>query len=518
MKDACAEQIEQSDDWLTALAVPCADDPGGVDLRYSDAFGQVKQEMDKLKGNDFVLIRSCCREMLAASSKDLRLAGYHLLAAAFLEGAAGVLEGARAYRLLLERFWEHCHPRRGSGRIAALRWLNNPRLEAYLQRHVEAVPRELVTELQDECTAINDLIRSRAGEDVPFWTVLDGWLQPNHVSEITPAGPEKEAQSEATARAPSEATGRTTEPPAPGATINSERDLHTATRRIGEYLVGRGELLQAVAFARALRWGSLRLPPAEQGRTRIPGPRSAAENELARVRTAGDPDAVVHCCEAIFLEPGGHLWLDLQFAAHEAAGRSGHTALANFIADQAASLVKRLPGRQNLSFEDGRLFAGPQTSAWLTGLDRQAFCALRTQEDQSDWPATLDATRESACALAGENRLDEGLRLLAKLPFGNARERLRVQLAQGALCLEAGRADIACPLLTELEEYTRRNGLALWDEGLALELWRLTLEALRSCARQAEGEERQALEQKARRLHALICRTDPAQAAGWFKG
>ncbi len=512
--DGAKKCTRGAEHWLALVARPCSGDPGGEDPRYSDDFVQIKQEIDKLKGNDFVLVRSTCRDLIASSSKDLRLAGYQLYAAAYLEGVAGILEGCHAYRILLEQFWGDCHPRREAARSAALGWLNNPRLETFLRQHGAAVPKTVLEDLRSEIDQINRLVCAYLGEGALTWTALDGWLEKNLAARAS-RNCEK-VGSNAAAHAP--ATNHPQEfvhSLCGGAAVTSEHDLHATTRAVRAYLVGRGELLQAAAYTRALRWGALRLPPSEEGRTRIPAPRASAAGELQQVCGQGDSHATLDLCERLFLEPGGHLWLDLQHIAQDAAQAAQRKDLAEFLADQTASLARRLPGLVKLSFEDGSPFAGPETRGWIAGLTREPPAASADCKGQDSWQASLDEAVAEAHSLAGQNKLGEALHLLGSLACGGARERMRMQLAQSALCLQAGRAEVALPLLEKLEEDAHSKSLALWDEKLVLEIWRQAFEAARACARIA-GDDRPGLEQKARRLHELICRTDPAAAVHWF--
>jgi type VI secretion system protein ImpA len=85
---------------------------------------------------------------------------------------------------------------------------------------------------------------------------------------------------------------------------------------------------------------------------------------------------------------------------------------------------------------------------------------------------------------------------------GRGRFRRRVQLAQ--ICLGAGRAELAAPILQDLSGEIERRNLEAWEQA---DMLSHPLALLLRCLAKldASAEERQ-------KLYARICRLDPLQA------
>ncbi len=519
MTPQAAQRLEEtaSPEWLEGVTSPLPEASCGTDPRYSDDFGTIKQEIDKLKGNDFARVAALCIEVLSTQGKDLRVAGYLLLASTYTSGIGGLVGAAGAYRALVERFGKGCYPQKESMRLTALGWLNNGKLESYVRQKLdEAEPSRLI-ELRSMIDAVNEGIAAAYGEDAPRWTSLDRALDKALKSLPAEPAPEPAAtvpaavaakpQPAAVSMSPSASPAT---PAASTATIGSERELVTATRAIRDHLVQNKDFLRAIAYTRALRWGALQLPPHENGKTRIPAPRPSALNELQQLGSAGHPEALLTLCENLFLEAGGHLLLDLQRAAFEAAQGMGRSDLAEFIAEQSVSLLRRLPELAGLQFENGHPFADMNTRSWI---EERLAPATATTEERGAWEQELEVLLESGRQLLRKKQLPAALGLLKGCPVHNEKQRLHLQLAKARLCLEGGRAEVALPVLEDLADQVERQSLSTWDPSLAIDIWKQQLEASQACLKKASGEDKATLMATVSRLKRLICRTDLEAAA-----
>lgn len=493
--------------WLTALEAPLPGPPCGDDPRYWDEFALLKGEIEKLQGTDFPRVWDLGRELLATRTRDLRIAGYLVPAALFTGGFPRLMEAVRGYRLVTERFWDDCHPRQNAARIAALRWLNQPKIESFARRFAAGASCEELEGLQEEIDAVNRSFREKLGEEAPVWSVLNDWIK--ETLRPLPAAPP--ALSAATPSAPPLSTAVAEAAPSAGAEgasgVGSDREVAAATRAIRDYLRQQGQELQAAYFARALRWGGLSSPPHEGGRTRVPAPRPTGRNELEKARAAGDWEEVLRISESLFLEPGGQFDLDLQCAAAEGARALGRHDFAELIAGQAALLVRRFPDLPRLAFDDGRPFASPATRQWLQ--ERQGGAERGAEKE--GWEKTLAERMEGAREALRRKRLEEGLAHLRECPVTREKERFLLRLAQGRLCLEGGRPEVALPLLEELHAAIVARSLHLWDESVAMAVWTALLEVCRVL----EGK-RDDLKKLTSEIQALVCRTDPGKAVGLF--
>ena len=500
-------------EWIEAIATPLPGAACGDDPRYSDDFGTIKQEIDKLKGNDFPRIKALCIEILSTQSKDLRLAGYLMLASTYTAGIDGLVDAVRAYQILIERFGQGCHPQKESMRLTALAWLNNSKLESYLRHKLDEADSARITELRALIDAVNLAIVTAYGEAAPRWTSLDRSLDKalkNLPEASTATGSDASEAKPQLAVTPSPRSAPPSAPAMLTTGIDSERELVTATRTIRDYLLRSKDLLRAIAYTRALRWGALQLPPHENGKTRIPAPRQSALNELQQLSSANNPEALLTLGENLFLEAGGHLLLDLQRSAFEAAQGLGRTDLAEFIADQSVSLLRRLPEIASLQFENGHPFADTNTRSWL---EERLTPTMTTTAERGAWEEDLDLLLETGRQLLRKKQLAAALGLFKECPVHNEKQHLLLQMAKVRLCLEGGRAEIALPVIEDLADQLEQQSLNIWDPALAIDIWKQQLEASQACLKKASGEEKATLAASIARLKRKICSSDLETAA-----
>ena len=514
--------------WLQALSLPLQPLPCGDDPRYLDDFLLVKQEIDKLQGNDYPRVVKLCQEILAEKSRDLRVAGYLLLASVYVDGMAGLLEAARGYQLLLETCWNHCHPQKPGPRLAALNWINHAKLESYARQHAESASAQQLTELRAIIDGVNTHFAQTLREQAPRWTVLDKWLQaalkrsqpqlspPKADDKPKAAIPLREVvkplEAAPTLAAPSPLSPLASEPTA----LNSERELTNLTRAIRDYLLQNRDYLRATAYTRALRWAQLSLPPHQNGATRIPAPRPAALTELNQLVSSGEHQALLLLCEKLFLEPGGHLALDLQRHACNAARALGQVDLARLICEQTGALLRRMPELASLQFENGQPLAELATRQWLDSLNAPERGAPAREKTAAPESAQLARQIAAARQLVQSKQLPAALGVLKSCLADNDRQRLLLQLAMAKLCLEAGRPEVAQPVLDELQSAVEEKSLHLWDQELAIEVWTLHLEATRMLLQRAPAADKAALSEKMAELQGRICRIDLEAAARLF--
>ncbi|MCL2183454.1 MAG: type VI secretion system ImpA family N-terminal domain-containing protein [Chitinispirillia bacterium] len=115
-------------EFLSRLAAPVAgDDPFGVDVNHDPGYERLKGEIGKLGDIDVDLVESLSIKVLTERSKDLRAAAW-LAYAVLRKGDLGRL--ADVVGLLVDYCadsFEQVFPRRESAKLAALRWLSEPR-------------------------------------------------------------------------------------------------------------------------------------------------------------------------------------------------------------------------------------------------------------------------------------------------------------------------------------------------------------------------------------------------------
>jgi type VI secretion system protein VasJ len=267
---------------------------------------------------------------------------------------------------------------------------------------------------------------------------------------------------------------------------------------------------------RLLRWGSLStVPPSSDGKTQLPPPDEDQRAALTGLAGRDVPKKLLRAAEQAFQAGNFWFWLDLQRMEVEAAATLGPSfaGVADALRADLTGLLRRFPELPALSFRDGTPFADASTQGWLESL---------TAPDAADAPASdgedaLEDAVRRARQLLGTETLDAAIRELDDAPRdASARSRFRRDLYAARLCIEAGRLDVAVPLLEDLNAQIGAHRLDRWEPSLAVQTWtRLYTCYVRLDAGKTEktaGRDGAPHHEAARETYRKICRVDTASA------
>ena len=298
---------------------------------------------------------------------------------------------------------------------------------------------------------------------------------------------------------------------------------------------------------RGLRWGELRAPASGDAHPEprlLVAPPTQVRQQLKGYLLDAKWRELLEAAEGVMGTPAGRGWLDLQrYVLTACEGLGGEYApVAAAVRGSLAALLRDLPQLVEMTLMDDTPTANAETRAWL----EEHVLADDAAGEAGDAEASEPAEGEEA-ADASERVLEEALaeerpngagtnghaprgramawsvndRAMAEVRAGRpergiellmrevARERSprarfirRTQVAR--IMVEAGRDEVALPILRELVEQIEEHKLEAWESGdlvaqpMAL-LWR--------CLTRLERDEDQKEE-----LYLRICRLDPVQA------
>lgn len=524
-----------------AMAPLPADAPDPAAFPYEADYDALATEIGKLERTgpasvEWGTVVASAQDILANRSKNLSVATWLALALAHTEGLNGLAVGVAIVRGIVENSWDVLFPKRPRARAGAFEWLISR-----LAREVPAEPQpgtgptSLVA--LDELTALDKLVSEKLPEpSVSFGEVLRPLQRLAEAERRAAAEAEQRKAAPAAAPAPApSAPGQSTpiqsgpaQPtaaaasPAPAIAIaaaggDPERVLSALREAVRTQAL---QLMEANPFERrayrllrAVTWiGITALPPVLNGRTLIMPPPETRLTEFEALRSAGNQKDLVLALER-FCSGSGIFWLNGQRLAANALMTLGPAAseCAREVVAGTASLLERLPGLAELSFQDGTPFADGATRAWIE-TSVLAKTETRAQSDTPDmpWQAAFDAARQKMAE--GQER--DALALLSEggsaAPSGRARFHWRLGAAR--LCLENGTAIVALPLLQHLGRLIDTHGLDEWEPQLAAEAASLLhrCAAMPEIAKTIPDAEREAI---IRSAFARIARADPLQAA-----
>lgn len=497
------------EDWRDKCLAPVEPDEVGEDPRYSDRFSQLKAEVEKRNEVDFERILSLATEVLTQEAKDLRAAGYFTLAACRLHGIEGFYQGIQLIEGLLKSF-EQCHPQKPKARRSALNWLQQPRVLSFIESYDGAISDDVYSAADDQFKTFIETVRE-AGVEGFGWPELTQWLdkkkpapqkdeaKPADQSPQAPASPQPTSTPTAAAPAPAGA-------PVGGA-IQSEAQLLQAHKQLLAYYREKQSYGAMAGLARSVKWGDLKLPPNEAGKTRIPAPRDASLN---KVRIACDNEEWLDAflaAEDAFFEAGGVFCFELQRLSATSAAKAGYKGVALQIERAVCALFDRLPKMKQLTFDNGEPFVGGATQGWLEQITPEG--GGDNAGEGSDW---LSEGRR----LRDEEDLGTALQWLNDQGQGTDIGGLRSRLIQAQLCHEAGQATLAAPMLERLDRLVQDRALDALVPDLAMSIWRQRWMVLKDLKAQAGNDDQETLDTEMTSLKSRMCATDLARATQWF--
>ncbi len=484
-----------SDSSVEEMLLPIGDKRVGVDPRYGDDFTFVKLEIDRVSDTDYPEIARQSKRILQTESKDLRVAGYYLLAKIFTDGITGLLEGTELYYQLIKRFGNDCHPQRDSAKSQTIAWLNNKKLSAFVG-NIEIISehdRAMVKQIQILISSLNNELSELYGDSVTTWMSLNQWIKKNLPSEPVPVLKKQSAGNELVQSV--EVLGRE---------ISNEITFSRSISDIFSYLRKNSHLKQLIAMSRALKWSEVNIPGSEGGKTQIAPPREVIINEVNSSEELVGSDEKLLEYESYFMESGCQFYFDLQYHIVKLANKIGRTDVAAVIEAYLRHFVEQMPEILTLKYCDGMHFASTQTQRWLQRnelVTRQSVSAAH-----SDVGASLDSI-ESIIAQVDATGLKVAIDAISHIQAKDRSSSFRLDLAKLEICIGQGRYDIALPLALELETEVDRYRLHEWDKALALELWDKLLVII-----ETNNSGTQADKQKMESLKGKICAVDVGYA------
>ena len=452
-----------------------ADCPAGTDPRESPCYESMQAEVARLgslAGAGSVNWDEVARNaaaILETRGKDIPAAAYLGIALAETRGISGLRVGARILADVLDLWWDVCFPplKRLRARSNMVQWWRE-RAKAILERPQEPVSPQEHEALTAAITALDNAVSQRLPDAPPMFDLMEAARRlpmtsppqtesPGPVAEAAPAARTAPNPTESPPLAQPAATAPAANPasePAPLAdTLDAARDqLLAAARRMVELASAEGAPTAPLvwrAFYLGL-WGKLlRIPPAEDGITALPPPDTASLASCQKFLDMGNAPAAVTALLRFL--PSCPFCLDAQRHLDTALSQCGPeyaTALL-VVRQESLALLRRLPGVERLSFNDGTPFVSEAGRLWLQTLEN----AVLPGQTNGTHPAPED----DACAQA----LREADELLA-------RQQPRQALTSLHTAARKAGQEGAQRLLLQVRQLELLNSLEQWPLATAL--------------------------------------------------
>jgi type VI secretion system protein VasJ len=418
------------------------------------------------------------------------------------------------YRALLEGFWESLYPpkKRMKGRKNALEWWQDRVVES-----LESLPKAAMLDEATKATLLQDVdaidsFLEEQMEGAPLLNDLKG-----RISGIpVPAAPKPEP-TPTVESTPAMSSRQNVADIAEGILEdNPEKVLRKGldTLRQAAGLMRQQDTGRVLAYrlSRLAAWSGIEsLPPAQDGKTKIPPPMKEFIGALEKLYEQGNFAELLEAAESRVSQY--LFWLDLSRYAAESLEQLGHGAACQAIVEETARYALKLKGVENLAFSDGTPFANGATVGWLSDIVNQLTSGAggdggaRSGAAADPEVEVIAETYARAQALIKEKKPADALSLLqGKLRAAGSRKHAmlwRLHLIRLLAGLRKSR--LALPHMSEILIDLDQHRVEEWDPDLALD-------ALKQVYAVLKTQKDEPLKQQAAEVFDRIARIAPAVA------
>ncbi len=501
-----------------------AEAPAGESVRYDPDFELLQAEVQKLENVsggsvDWKQVVALSKEILQSKSKDLLVSSYLGLGLLKTEGLTGLSNGLACLDGLVSEFWPSLFPakKRMRARINALNWLSEKAGAVISRQEPGQEDTEIYNICGEQVKALEALLEEKIGPDAPGLTDLHRPIQ-EHLNRLS-AGADDTDETGVEPRPQPEIKPAISAVAGPATSIGSPedakralRDSVSALKRVISFRRSQ-DLSNPLSYRliRSLTWCEIdTLPPADNGKSRIPPPPSHLRNSCQSLFEQSAWKELVSQVEPKVGE--FPFWLDLHRMSEMALTSLGpdYEGARRAVKAEVSAFVDRLPDLLEYQFSDGTPFCDEETQRWastvLVPVQGAEPVEVVTFDDGDE---SLNELRKQSRSLLKEGRQDDALRLVqdAMRSAPTQRRRFLVQLELAKLCGEGGQTKAALAHLESLDEQIAEFSLDIWEPGLSLEVlqvyWTVLSDALRT-PKQAPAD----ISQRADAVYNRLCKLD----------
>lgn len=498
------------------------DRPAGEDVRYDDIFDELQQEIDKNSSPalrhefDWEKVIRPAAIILKSHSKDLLAASYLGAALVHKNGEDGLADATGMMQALLAGFWEDLFPekKRIQGRISALKWWIDEITATLEAGTVEAMSRKKAKAVNGHLKAITGFLEDHA-EDFRVEDIHELFTI-SQLSTTVASLPQKKG-------APKNNALSHPEPEADYPAVEDAEMLPSsagAAKQITKHFSDIKLLAKSIRkqspekpmpyrWARMVIWDTIdMLPPAVDGRTKIPDPPSYALGALEYLKEAGDWQKLLEEAENKLSNPQYLFCLDITRYTAQALNMLGelYAPAHEAVCRETLAHVDRLPGLVKLSFSKGTPFADGETRQWLDDIRAEAGqSATRTASRESGPDKDSEMETRIQDLIKQSKRKKGFLEALASVQTAikgaeTKRESLLWRLGLVRLLLGKNEPGSALPHVDMILDDIRGCRINEWEPAIALTAYQTALQAFGTKKEHAE---------KVRKIKAQVALIDP---------
>jgi type VI secretion system protein VasJ len=495
---------------LSIITAPINDaQPFGANINHDTDFDALKAEFGKIGNLDLEMIETVATRIVKEKAKDVRVLSflaYALLRKDNWEALADVFDGLAQ---LAAKNFDALQPDRERAKELAFKWLSEDRFTGVLadKKPAEADHAHMVR-LLDALTKIKPVLEQKFPQAVPF----PGEFHRNVVAWEKACKP-KPVATAADPVAGQAGAASAAEP------METPKQAMGIVRKPALFLIEKEpQRPMGYRLMRGIRWDILdKSPPAEAGKTQLPGPVSQQRTYFQGIVAAQEWKPALEKAEAAFAAASNHLWLDLQRIIALSCEKLGepYAAVRAAVLLETAWFVKRLPDIVPLCFADGTPFCDEATKVWLSTEVQAVFAgagaapaAAASSGDQ------FEEEMQKVGKLVGANKIEEAIDLVQSgiRTAKCERDSFRRSMVMASLLLKAKQADIAVSVLERLDQRSGEYNLDKWEPDLAVEAWSALVQAYKAARAGKPPNIQVALQEKQNSILTKVSYIDPKKA------
>ncbi|KAF7769675.1 type VI secretion system protein VasJ [Pseudoalteromonas citrea] len=495
--------------WHDALITPLINNACGEDLKYEDSFKALKSSSSGVGEVDFKALFILGTDLLATKTKDLRVMSYTCLAASSEYGVEGLIASLSVFNSLVNEFTAHIHPLKPRARGSVHTWFlqQQGRLRGIIEQHKQPTAQQWHA-LNIQVNEYGQSSARQLDEEAGPLADLTQWIEQGCKSN--PLVIESPAEAMSSQGTQDIASPAQIEPTQQGAgvvkNIDSDSVFIAQTRVLISYDKEAKRYERMVKMARATRWSGLKLPPNEQGKTRLPAPRTAAFAPIENALMNADHEQGLIKAEALFMEGAMHFNLNLQVLTIELLRKLGLGNLERWLSVQVLALINECAGLLSLTYDDGTPFCSAKSKTVLDEIKESI-----TPQASSAVKAPDEDIQKSAFSLADDAKLHQALQRVDELPQNCAYSKARADLLKARVLMRADNPVLAKPLFLKLIDQVETQQLAAWHRDFAMHVWRYAQQCFVALPEQDDE-----FKQLAESLTQKMLITNTTSAIGWI--
>lgn len=532
-----------SSDLVKLISEPIStDNPSGTLLEDDPDLDKLNTEIRKLDSLqkdpitgeyisdtvDWEAVIQAGTEILTRKSKDLSIASYLCIGLFQQQGYSGLSTGIQIFIALLENFWETLYPpiRRMRGRRSAILRVVDKIEPEIKKREPENDEIEAIRDCANYIQALDHIVIEKFGDEAPNLSLVKRAIQVRALKEKVEETslPPAAVGTEKTLEKPSPAKRTGTTAPATSRTdLASPRDAQQSILQAAAYL-RESDPADPIPYAisRTIKWHTIPQLPEEKNRTTgVPGALAEMRQPFQNLKTKREWNTLLRQSEGNFVN--SPLWFDLQRFIDQAMAELGesYTDARKVVREELAKLIQRLPGIEELKFQNGIPFADDETITWINDVVIPSVSSM-VVEDKVDFSTAqsirtsdvenLDGTVTEARRLASDGGLQDAILMLTEGLASaslhcSRREQFLWKLNLAKLCFENDRARLALQQLESLDRDIQQFSLEQWEPDLSVEVLRTLLQCKRRVMRDSKRPQSEIAEQT-NELYRRLCQLD----------